>query len=147
MKGKHYDGYTISHAEIDRWRPGWQVGLAMCPASGHWALDFDCPQERAAEFFAENVIPHTAIQLTGRGFHLVWRGTGGCPWPRDGIGSADWPDVQVRSNGFIAAWPSLHPNGRQYRWADGRDPAEPGTLLLAGRPERLPRPGSGNGGG
>jgi hypothetical protein len=59
-----------------------------------------------------------------------------------------WLDVQVRSNGFIAAAPSLHPNGRQYRWLDDRMPAQPGTLLLANRPEREPlvRPGSKGGG-
>ena len=141
MRGRHYKDYQVSHADIDGWRDSWQVGLAMCPASGHWCLDFDCGQQRAAEFFEQYVPDRTATQLTGRGFHLLYRGTGGASWPRDGVWSADWLDVQVRSNGFIAAWPSLHPSGRQYRWQDGHPVTEPGTMLLAGRPERVSRPG------
>jgi Bifunctional DNA primase/polymerase, N-terminal len=142
MKGRHYADYSVSHAEIDRWPRSWQPGLAMCQRSGHWALDFDCTQQRADEFLAAQPVTRTATQLTGRGFHLVYRGTGGPPpWPRDRGWSKDWPDVQVRSNGFIAAAPSVHPNGRQYRWADSMMPAEPGTLLLGLRPEREPRYG------
>ncbi len=139
MKGKRYADYSVSHAEIDRWRAGWQTGLAMCQRSGLWALDFDCGPERAEEFCAGNVVTRTATNLTSRGFHAVYRGTGGCEWPRDGVWSAGWLDVQVRSNGFIAVWPSVHPSGWQYRWLDEHLPVEPGTLLLAGRPEREPR--------
>lgn len=144
MKGRHYADYTITHAEIDGWRTGWQVGLAMCRE--YWALDFDCGKQRVDEFFAENVVTPTATQMTRRGFHAVYRGTGGCEWPRDGVWSAGWLDVQVRSNGFIAAAPSVHPSGRRYHWLDDRMPAEPGTLLLAGRPEREARHLSGRGG-
>jgi hypothetical protein len=140
MRGRHYKDYRVSHRDIEGWRDSWQVGLAMCEASGHWALDFDCGQKRAEAFFEQYVPDRTATQLTGRGFHLLYRGTGGAGWPRDGVWSADWLDVQVRSNGFIAAWPSLHPSGRQYRWQDGHPVTEPGTMLLAGRPERVKRP-------
>ncbi len=143
MKGRHYADYTVTHADIDRWPPHWQPGLAMCQRSGKWTMDFDCGQERADEFTAAHVVPRTATQMSGRGFHLVYQGTGGMPWPRDGGWSAKWPDVQVRSNGFIAAWPSIHPNGRQYRWLDGTLPVQPGTLLLGMRPEREPRCGPG----
>ncbi len=139
MKGQHYDDLEVTHASIDRWKPWWQVGLAMCQRSGDWARDFDCGPQRAAEFFGQYFATRTAINLTGRGFHEVYRGTGGSPWPRDGVWSADWLDVQVRSNGFIAVWPSIHPSGVPYRWLDDHLVTEPGTLLLAGRPEREPR--------
>jgi hypothetical protein len=146
MKGRHYADYSVTHADIGRWPGHWQVGLAMCQRSGFWALDFDCGQERAEEFFGHWVVTPTATQLTARGFHLVYRGAGyGNSWPRDGIWSDKWPDVQVRSNGFIAAWPSVHPSGAQYRWRDGLVPVEPAQLLLANRPERVPRPGGSNG--
>jgi hypothetical protein len=147
MKGRHYNDYQPAHADIDRWPDRWQVGLAMCQRSGFWALDFDCGQDRAEEFFASWVAGQTVTQLTARGFHRVYRGAGyGNPWPRDGIWAADWPDVQVRSNGFIAAWPSLHPSGVQYRWLNDWTPAEPPQLLLAWRPERVARTGSGSNG-
>ena len=139
MKGKRYADYSVTHAEIDKWRSGWQTGLAMCEATGNWALDFDCGPERAAEFHQAHVVTRTAVNLTARGFHAVYRGTGGCPWPRDGVWSADWIDVQVRSNGFIAVWPSLHPSRVPYRWLDAHLVTEPGTLMLAARPERAPR--------
>lgn len=137
MKGRHYADLTVTHADIDAW-PRCQVGLAMCQRSGYWALDFDCGQDRVNHFFAAHSVSRTAAQTTGRGLHLVYRGTGETPWPRDGGWSADWPDVQVRSNGFIAAWPSVHPNGRQYTWTDGTAPRQPGTMLLGFRPDREP---------
>lgn len=147
MKGKRYADLTVTHAEIDRWPRHWQVGLAMCQRSGFWALDFDCGPDRATEFYTRHVVTRTAVNTTKRGCHGVYRGTGGNPWPRDGAWSADWLDVQVRSNGFIGVWPSVHPSGVPYRWADDRLPVEPGTLLLASRPEREPRHLSGRGSG
>ena len=32
--------------------------------------------------------------------------------------SAEFPNLEVKSNGFIAAAPSLHPTGRAYRWRE-----------------------------
>jgi len=139
MKGRHYDDLEVTHAEIDNWKAHWQVGLAMCQRSGFWALDLDCGPERAEEFHERHVVTRSAINLTARGFHLVYRGAGGCPWPRDGVWSADWLDVQVRSNGFIGVWPSIHPSGVPYRWLDSHLPVEPGSMLLGYRPERAPR--------
>jgi hypothetical protein len=141
-RGWTYDDYTVTHADIERW-PKCQTGLVMSQRSGYWALDFDCGQDRAAGFFETfaGALP-TASQQTGRGIHLVYRGTGGCEWPRDGVWGAKWLDVQVRSKGFIAAAPSWHPSGRQYRWLDDRVPVQPGSMLLAFRPEREPRQGT-----
>lgn len=147
MKGCHYAGYSITHAEIDRWNWRWQAGLAMCEASQRWAADFDGGKKRVEQFHEDHLVPRTAIQLSGRpgGCHLVFQGTDGSPWPRDGAWSKDWPDVQVRSNGFIAAAPSIHPNGRQYRWLDDHPPVGPGPWLLGMRPEREPRHLAGGG--
>jgi hypothetical protein len=149
MKGQRYADYTVTHADIDRWPDRWQTGLAMCQRSGHWALDLDCGEKRTEDFFGSFIITRpTATNLTARGFHMLYRGAGlDNPWPRDGIWSADWPDVQVRSNGFIAVWPSVHPSGALYRWLDNSMPVVPGQLMLTYRPERLPRPGSGHSGG
>ena len=147
MKGKHYNDLTVTHADIDRWRADWQVGLAMCEPAGTWALDFDCGPERAEEFHEQHVVPRTAVNLTKRGFHYIYRGTGGCPWPRDGVWSKDWLDVQVRSAVFVAVPPSIHPSGVPYRWLDSHPVIEPGSMLLGFRPEREPRHLSGSGGG
>ncbi len=139
-RGWTYQDYAVTHDGIDRWPPC-QVGLVMSQRSGHFALDFDCSQDRAAEFFEEFGPNPTAAQHTARGAHMIYRGTGGMGWPRDGVWSADWMDVQVRSNGFIAAAPSFHPSGVQYRWADDRVPVHATALLLMSRPVREARYG------
>ncbi len=138
MRGRHYRDYTVTHADIAGWRDSWQAGLAMSERSGFWCLDFDCDDGRVREFYETWLPDRTAVQRTGRGVHFVYRGTGGASWPRDGVWSADWMDVQVRSNGFIAAAPSVHPSGRRYRWEDW-PPREPLYTLLESRPVREPR--------
>ncbi len=145
MKGRHYRDYTVTHADIEGWNRSWQPGLAMSERSGFWCLDFDCGDDRVREFHEEFGLDRTAVQRTGRGVHMVYGGTGGSGWPRDGVWAPDWMDVQVRSNGFIAAAPSVHPSGRRYQWVDW-PVREPGTLLLGSRPVREPRrTGSGPG--
>lgn len=135
-RGWTYEDYSVTHASIDRW-PKCQTGLVMSQRSGFFALDFDCGRERAAEFFERYQPSPTAIQLTSRGFHMIYRGSGiGGSWPRDGVWSADWMDVQVRSKGFIAAWPSVHPSGFRYRWADDQVPVAASAVLMMARPER-----------
>jgi hypothetical protein len=145
-RGWTYRDYSCTHADIDRW-PKCQTGLVMSQRSGYFALDFDCGQKRAAEFFEEYQPNPTAIQITRRGFHMVYRGSGiGGSWPRDGVWSAGWMDVQVRSNGFIAAAPSVHPSGFRYRWAGDRMPEMASAILMMARPDRAaPRHGSGRG--
>ena len=141
MKGRHYSDYSVTHAEIGRWSWRWQLGWACCEPSQDWVLDFDGGRQRTERFHAEHLVPRTAISLTGRpgGVHAVFRGSGSDPWPRDGGWSAEWPDVQVRSCGFVAVAPSVHPNGTQYRWLDNHPQVRPGPLLLGSRPERQPR--------
>jgi hypothetical protein len=144
LKGFHYRDYSVTHADIDRrFAGGRMVGLAMSVRSRHFALDFDpvdpaTAQARIDRFCAEHQVPPTACQITSRGIHLVYRDMQTTDWPRDGKWSKDWMDVEVRSNGFIAAAPSFHPSGHQYRWLDDRRPASPGPLLSL-RPAREPR--------
>ena len=149
MKGRHYSDYSVTHAEIGRWSWRWQLGWACCEPSQDWVLDFDGGRQRTERFHAEHLVPRTAISLTGRpgGMHAVFRGSGSDPWPRDGGWSAEWPNVQVRSCGFVAVAPSVHPNGtHRAGWTITRrsaparccsapgPSASPGTSAEAGLP-------------
>ena len=127
-------GWTYStiaretHERIDRWRAGWRVGLITHPRSGILAADIDYPQK-----FSEWVPdpPETASSSTGRdgGYHLVYDGRELGEWPKQG----DIPGGQIKTNGFIAAAPSLHPSKRRYRWSENRvlEPAGDFGKMLA----------------
>ena len=101
---------------IDRWPSSWQVGLITSQRSGILAADIDDPDEFNGWEIDDP--PVTASSDTGRdgGYHLIYDGRELAPddWPVQG----DIPGGQVKSNGFIGVEPSIHPNGKMYRWAD-----------------------------
>jgi hypothetical protein len=130
-KASAYRGFSFSDIQetdesIERWRPGWRCGLVVSPASGLIAIDVDEPGifeawECGWEW------PVTARSITGRaggGYHLLLDGSGlgEDEWPKQG----NIPGGQVKSNGFIAVEPSLHPSGRPYRWGRVRKVAPAG---------------------
>lgn len=114
--GFSFHGIRETHASIDKWRDGWQCGLVCSQSSGLFAADVDDkPQFRAwaagdgPEFVA------TAWARTGSGgSHLLYdaRNVAAEDWPRQG----KIPGGDLKSNGFIAVEPSLHPNGQPYTW-------------------------------
>jgi Bifunctional DNA primase/polymerase, N-terminal len=117
-------GCVITHGLIQKWRPSWRCGLAVCSVSGLFAIDVD--DIEAFEGWEPGwEWPVTARSATGRkggGYHLLYdgRGLGEEEWPRQGniVGG------QIKSNGFIAVEPSLHPSGRKYHWVRDRKVAD-----------------------
>lgn len=150
LSGFHYDEWTAetSRELVARWQPEWQVGIVASASSGLVAVDFDS-MDQAAEFASAHTIPDTFVSKTGRdggGFHLIYRRGAIDPGPQSPWGPG-FAKVDVKSKGFIAVAPSMHPSGRRY---EGRLPPAAdlpqADLLFAARPvSRANGNGSGNG--
>jgi putative DNA primase/helicase len=104
-----------------RW-PNANVGIATGPLSGLLVLDLD--EKDARSGFASlatleqdyGTMPCTLACLTGTGRHLYFRYPGFAIGNRVGsIGAG----LDVRSEGgYVVAPPSLHANGKRYRWVN-----------------------------
>lgn len=113
-----------SHPEVvGDWcdaHPHANIGVATGEVSGVVVLDVDGPEGFAA--LAHLRVPPTVCAETGRGKHLYFQ------HPRTRIPNSAGrlgPQLDVRGDGgYIIAPPSVHPSGREYRWADGRSPWE-----------------------
>jgi hypothetical protein len=111
------------------------IGLATGSVSGIFVLDVD-PDHGGAESLVMlertfGKLPSTVVNLTGGGGqHLLFRHPGGCK-VRNLVGFYDGLDVRG-DGGYILAPPSVHPNGRRYRWSteDARQIAEAPEWLI-----------------
>ena len=118
---------TTDRETVARWwrqEPRANIGLACGVA--FWVLDVDAEDggHEALEALEQRHgrLPDTVTQWTGS----------------DGSHTLFAPDERVRNSvkklgagldtrsagGYIIAWPSIHPNGNQYRWLDGFAPGE-----------------------
>jgi hypothetical protein len=117
-----YKKATRDTEVIARWWSFWpnaNVGAATGAASGFFALDVD-PRHGGDETLAElerkwGALPITLTSLTGGGGrHLLFRHVAGI---RNSAEKRLGPGLDVRGEGgHIVAPPSIHPNGRPYRW-------------------------------
>ncbi|MEX2650362.1 MAG: bifunctional DNA primase/polymerase [Alphaproteobacteria bacterium] len=93
---------------------------------GLFVLDVDGAEGEASLAALERehgALPLTAVQLTPRGRHFVFRVADGLPVPNSA--SSLGPRLDVRGTGaYIVAAPSVHPCGRQYAWDVDRHPDE-----------------------
>jgi hypothetical protein len=102
-----------------RW-PEANVGIATGAPSGVWVLDID--GDAGEQSLRELELEHSALPATveaitgGGGRHLLWR----MPAGRLVVNSASHigAGIDVKGDGgLIVAPPSIHPNGRTYRWS------------------------------
>lgn len=116
-----YSGFSFSavretHESIDKWKDAWRCGLVVSIASGLLAVDIDDKAKFRSWVGHEGIpIPDTAWASTGGGgTHLLFDASSLAPedWPTQG----SIPGGDIKSNGFIAVEPSLHPNGQPYEW-------------------------------
>ena len=120
IKDLHYSSepmYRTSHEAIESWTATFQVGLVMSVITRWWCIDVDNPDSFSLMQHEIEIAPPVLTQISGRqsgGFHLVYYGCGSQPWPAQGADPIG--GVEVRSNGFIAAAPSLHMSGKRYQW-------------------------------
>jgi len=130
-------GYQDAITDADQVAAWWQqapdanVGIAAAP-SGLIVLDFDAakPEYAGDVLLAELVSRHPTVMSAtpSGGWHLVYAQP--ADWqPSNATGKLPTA-VDVRSAGYIAAPPSIHPNGKPYRWVQGHAPHEltPSTL-------------------
>ncbi|GGV34378.1 DNA primase [Streptomyces griseoflavus] len=123
--GQHGHGYHDATRDLDQisawWRRYPSAGIGLpCAPNGLAVVDVD-PRNGGRETLYRlerdhGTLPGTLMQITGGdGLHLVYAHPG-----RDLPGKLG-PGVDVKSNGYIVAAPSLHPSGARYAWAgDGR---------------------------
>ena len=128
LRGFSYEEYTTAPLDriaqiIGQWQDEWQVGLALAEPTGLFAIDIDSWDELKQLEADIGSIPRqddTWWQMTGRpggGAHALFqRGHLLNDWPRHGAWSRIYPHIEVKSNGFIAVPPSMHPSGHKYQW-------------------------------
>jgi hypothetical protein len=117
-----YKAATAKLDQVEAWWTQWpdaNIGLATGERSGVWVLDIDGP-EGFASFDAleaeHGEVPDTQWASTGKGSHLFWQ----CPAGHDPgrrIGVRPGLDF-IGGSGYLVLPPSIHPNGREYVWAD-----------------------------
>lgn len=137
------NGVHDATTDPDRIREWWgrcptaNIGLAAGPA--FWVMDVDFAGFLADEPDGADTVaaladrfgplPRTPKQLTGGlGWQYAFRAD-----PRVRNGVRVLPGLDTRSaGGYVVAPPSVHPNGRSYRWI-----VEPGEVEVAAAPEWL----------
>jgi hypothetical protein len=121
--GKHprtkggFKDATDDETQIRRWWTRWpDANIALATGSGLAVIDIDGEEgfrEFKALVEANEALPPTLVQATGRGHHLVFRTRPDSPQVR----SSARGNVHVRGEGgYIIVAPSDHVSGRKYQW-------------------------------
>lgn len=128
---------TADLEQVDEWWARWphaNIGL-HCGGSGLLALDLDEYKDGfAGAAFLTRADEETVTNLTGSGgTHLLYTVPAGVKYT-NATGNLP-PGIDVRGQGgYIVVPPSVHPNGKLYRWEVGYGPHELAPLPL---PEAL----------
>ncbi len=114
---KAYQKKKATEAQIKSWwkeSPRANVGIVTGKVSG--IIVIDCDSDQASERF-EKDYPEAAKTLqsrTGKGTHFYFKWATGI---RNNAGTVLGGGIDVRSDGgYVIAPPSIHPNGKAYRW-------------------------------
>lgn len=129
---------TSDPATIRQWwgrRPDCNIGLR--PPAGVLVLDVDPRNGGSSDQLGD--LPDTWTAHTGGGGQHILFTYGGPVLGR--VRDTTGIDVKSRS-GYIVAAPSIHPSGRQYRWAN-EHPIAPLPGHLVPRVRRTPPPATG----
>lgn len=94
------------------------------------AVDFDSEDAYNA-WTADypDVAKKTAIQKTGKGFHVLFRLPESIRNGKFSYAGRDENDIKCEG-GYIVAWPSVHGSGRRYDWLPGQAPWEIGVMSI-----------------
>jgi hypothetical protein len=130
-KWEMYQTRQPTEEEVRRWftvAPNANIGIVTGTVSGILVQDLDGP-EGMSEAQRHGALPNTPMSRTGHGLHVVYRHPGG-ELPNF---TRRAPGIDARGDGgYIAAPPSLHPNGHRYQWHISPDTplADPPTWFL-----------------
>jgi len=129
-----YQNEAPTEHQITEWFkkwPGANVALVTGIISDCVVVDVDSQEakDKLKTFVGDFDLASIPRSKTGKGWQLFFKHPG-APIPnRAGI----LPGLDVRGDGgYVVAPPSIHPNGKQYRWEiplNGQLPDLPGTLL------------------
>ncbi|HUK09395.1 MAG TPA: bifunctional DNA primase/polymerase [Stellaceae bacterium] len=115
------DASSDSKVIAEWWQryPDANVGIATGAASGIFVLDIDPRHGGKDTLFAlekeHGDLPRTLTARTGEGWHLYFQHVGGL---RNRVGALG-PGLDIRTDdGYVVGPPSLHANGKCYRWID-----------------------------
>ncbi len=121
--------------EVAEWYRRWpEAGVAVVTGaiSGLVVVDVD-PEHGGEASLAELQRRHKALPVTvtahtgGGGRHLYFSHPGGLVRNQANLAAG----IDLRGDGgYVVAPPSLHPNGRRYLWAAGRNPDEVPLAVL-----------------
>lgn len=111
---KEFQQRKASEQEIRGWWKKWplaNVGIVTGKISAIAVVDLDGPEGiHQAEVLG---LTSSNRSVTGKGFHLWYQHPGGTV--ANSVRS--YPGVDIRADGgFVLAPPSIHPNGKRYRW-------------------------------
>src|SRR5882724_1301504 len=118
---KQYQTRCATEKEIREWwrrTPNANVGIVTGAVSSIVVLDIDGEAGRSSLLECLPELKHvsTPAVATGKGVHLYFRHPGGDIPNRAGMA----PNLDLRGDGgFVAAPPSIHPNGGTYAFVDG----------------------------
>lgn len=116
---KEYQGRHATEAEVIGWYRQWpDAGVAVVcgQVSGLVVLDSD-PRNGDGLASIAHRLPPTPTVETGSGGRHLWFRAGGVPVPR---APALLPGLDLQAEASLATVPpSIHPNGRPYRWLPG----------------------------
>ncbi|MGQ9825486.1 MAG: bifunctional DNA primase/polymerase, partial [Desulfotomaculales bacterium] len=129
-----YQSRRATEEEIREWWSRWpdaNLGIVTGTVSGLVVLDLDGPD--AVDFVKRHGVSATPTVSTGKGWHVYFQHPGQPVQNAAALGGVKGLDIRA-DGGYVVAPPSVHPSGRQYKWAKGRSP---GDLPLAPCPEWL----------
>jgi hypothetical protein len=116
LKGKeakyHWKAFNLSKGDIDRYKQHSNWGLRteiIKPELYFYVIDLDS-KDKIADFWETiNLPPATPIVQTGRGYHfyLTWRSE---------VKTTHFGWLDIIGNGYVVCPPSIHPNGKQYKF-------------------------------
>jgi hypothetical protein len=119
---------TTDADQIRAWWTKWpdaNIAVACGKGSGVYVVDIDVEQATSVDGYESlkefPPLPETVRQGTPRGgFHAFYRAT-----DPPGNRNSFRPGIDIRGDGYyVLLPPSIHPNGKQYFWAEGCGPDE-----------------------
>lgn len=104
-----------SEKEIRQWwkdYPKANVGIVTGKISGIAVVDLDIGKNEKLDPSAIwDIAPTEVISRTGSGYHLIYK------YPKEGLKNSAKDGIDTRGDGgYIVAPPSIHPNGKSYKW-------------------------------
>lgn len=134
---------TTDPAKIKEWRERWpdaNVGVRTGTPSGCFVLDVDSDEAAAALKASGRTAPTDALrQRTGRGWQVFFTLPDFTVKNTAGV-VADHVDTRGEG-GYVVVAPSLHANGKRYRWlTEGEPGPAPAWLLEVLRPKEREKP-------